>query len=345
MAKATLIHHPAGPLGERPYSPPPSPGLAGTGHRSGSPVSSKPAVPPPHGLATRRGAPLLESGEERRWREGNLPLGRPIGPNGGFQIGSLRKEGTQYQLIQMILDYLLNLRQQGLSSSLVRVHLAAIAAFHQGEGGRLVFAHSMIKRFLKRLDRLYPQVKQPIPQWDLNLVLWGLIGAPFEPLATCSLSHLSWKVAFPVAIILARSVSELCALFLEPPNMVFSKDNVTLHPHPAFLPKVVSLFHISQEIFLPVFYPKPHADRKEQALYTLDVRRPLAFYLERMRQFCKSTQLFGSIAERMKGCPVSAQCLFSWITACIRACYDLKGKPVPPLMAHSTRALASSMTF
>lgn len=42
------------------------------------------------------------------------------------------------------------------------------------------------------------------------------------------------------------------------------------------LPKVVSKFHVAQDITLPVFFPSPTLTF-EQTLHTLDVRRGLLF--------------------------------------------------------------------
>ncbi|KAG6936020.1 hypothetical protein G0U57_013534, partial [Chelydra serpentina] len=218
-------------------------------------------------------------------------------------------------------------------------------SFSPRDGAGSVFSNPMVTRFLKGLERLHPPVRRPVPTWDLNLVITRLMGAPFEPMATCSMLYLSWKTAFLVAITSARRVSELRALTSEPPYTVFHKDKVQLRPHPAFLSKVVSAFHINQDIFLPVFYPKPHASRKEQQLHSLDVRRALAFYIERTKPFRKSTQLFIAVADRMKGLPVSSQRISSWITSCIRTCYDLAGVPTMHTTAHSTRAQASSSAF
>ncbi|XP_074826803.1 uncharacterized protein LOC141998064 [Natator depressus] len=92
--------------------------------------------------------------------------------------------------VPTILDYLLSLKQQGLAVSSIRVHLAVISAFHLGENGRLDFSNPMVRRFLKGLECLYPQIRHPVPTWDLNLVLSRLMGAPFEPMATCSLPQL-----------------------------------------------------------------------------------------------------------------------------------------------------------
>lgn len=79
------------------------------------------------------------------------------------------------------------------------------------------------------------------------------------------------------------------------------KDKVRLRPHSSFFLKVVSHFHNSQDIFLLVFYPKPHANKQEQRLHSLDVRQTLGFYIKRTKSFQNTTQLFIAIADRMKG--------------------------------------------
>ncbi|XP_034631512.1 uncharacterized protein LOC117879996 [Trachemys scripta elegans] len=229
----------------------------------------------------------------------------------------------------------MSLKDQHLAFGSLKVHLAAISAFHPGAAARSVFAHPIVRRFLKGLEKIHPPTKSPMPAWDLNLVLSCLMGPPFEPLATCSLLYLSWKVTFLVAITSARRVSELRALTCEPPYTIFQ-----LRPHPAFLPKVLSRFHVSQDIFLPVFYPKPHAHLHEQRLHSLDVRRTLTFYIDRTKPFRKTTQLFVAIAKQIKGAPVSSQLIFLWLTGCICACYNLANVLPPAVTAHSTRAQA-----
>ncbi|XP_030406506.1 UBAP1-MVB12-associated (UMA)-domain containing protein 1 isoform X4 [Gopherus evgoodei] len=89
------------------------------------------------------------------------------------------------------------------------------------------------------LEWLCPQVRDPVPPWDLNLVLARLMKALFKPLVSCSLLLLSWKVVFLVEITSTRRVSEIRALPLELPYTVFFMDKVQLQPHPAFQPKVV----------------------------------------------------------------------------------------------------------
>lgn len=188
----------------------------------------------------------------------------------------------------LILGYLLHLKHLGLAVSSIKGNLAAISAFHPEKRGHSVFANPMVTRFLKGLDRLYPHVRHPISAWNLNLILSRLMGPPFEPLATCLLLYLSWKVTFLVAITSARRVSELQALTSDPHTQYFTRIQCNYNRTWLSFLKVVSHFHTNQEIFLPVFFPKPHANNKECSLHSLDIRRSLAFYIECIRPFRKS---------------------------------------------------------
>ncbi|XP_074872927.1 uncharacterized protein LOC142024640 isoform X2 [Carettochelys insculpta] len=248
--------------------------------------------------------------------------------------------------ITAILEYLLELKQDGLSLSSLKVHLAAISAFQHKEEGPTIFAHPMVTRFLKGQVNLYPPRKPLSPSWSLDLVLHTLSGPPFEPLATVPLRLLTLKTTFLLAITSARKVSELAAIMAMPPCTVFSKEVVILRLHPAFLPKVSSEFHVNEPIVLPSFYPKPHSSSKEARLHLLDIRRALAFYIDRTKPFWKTDRLLVSLAPRSKGEGLSSQRISNHIVSCIRLCYELKKTPllVPP-RAHSTRAMATSTAF
>uniref|UniRef100_K7F170 Core-binding (CB) domain-containing protein n=1 Tax=Pelodiscus sinensis TaxID=13735 RepID=K7F170_PELSI len=174
--------------------------------------------------------------------------------------------------VHTLLDYLLSLKHSGLALSTIKVHAAAIAAFHRSEQGTSFLADPLTKLFFKGLQNTFPPVWPPVPIWDLNHVLKSLTKPPFEPIATCSLSHLSMKVAFLVAITSSRRVSELAALMADPPYTVFLQNRVILRPHPKFLPKVPSPFHVNEPIHLPAFFPKPHTEPIQTVWHTLDVR-------------------------------------------------------------------------
>lgn len=171
--------------------------------------------------------------------------------------------------LPLMLEYLLELKSSGLAMSSIKVHLAAIFAFHQEMGGTSAFVHSTTKCFLKSLLKVYPEVRQPMLAWDLNMGLKCLTSPPFEPLATCSFLHLPMKMAFLVTITSTRRVSEIGVLMADPPYSTFFKDKVMLCPHPKYLLKVTSAFHMNQPIHLPTFHPKPHGTPTGAALHTL----------------------------------------------------------------------------
>lgn len=109
------------------------------------------------------------------------------------------------------------------------------------------------------------QHSKPLPStstsdstWDLSLVLKGLTRPHFKSMATCSLIYLSMKMAFLVAITLARRKGEIAALMAHPSYTVFFPHKVTLSPHPKFILKVTSQFHMNQLIHLPIFCPNPN---------------------------------------------------------------------------------------
>lgn len=59
------------------------------------------------------------------------------------------------------------------------------------------------------------------------------------------MSHLSMKVAFLVTITSARRITELGALMADPSYTTVYKEQISVCPHPKFIPKVISEFHRS----------------------------------------------------------------------------------------------------
>lgn len=142
--------------------------------------------------------------------------------------------------------------------------------------------------FLKGLGWLHHHVKDPIPSWDLNLVLAKRMDPPFELLAACSLLRISMKVAFLVAIILARRVSEFtCSSVWTFIYSLLQGEGISTASY-----KVVSHYHISQAIYLSIFFLKPLAHKDEERLHILGVKRALVYYLSRTKLFRSSSQLF-----------------------------------------------------
>nr|XP_008107943.1 PREDICTED: inositol hexakisphosphate kinase 3 isoform X1 [Anolis carolinensis]XP_008107944.1 PREDICTED: inositol hexakisphosphate kinase 3 isoform X1 [Anolis carolinensis]XP_016848789.1 PREDICTED: inositol hexakisphosphate kinase 3 isoform X1 [Anolis carolinensis] len=245
----------------------------------------------------------------------------------------------------VLLDFLVHLARTGLSLTSLKCYVAALSWYRKGPSGQSCFQDPLVKLFFKGFKNLHPPVTPPPPAWSLELVLSQLSKPPFEPMASNDISHLSWKTAFLVAVTSARRASELCALRADPPYLRFHTDKVVLRTDITFLPKVVSKFHMCQDISLPAFFQNP-ASPLEIMLHSLDVRRALAYYVQRTAEYRKSPQLFLKYRMDKLGTPVSSQRLASWIVSTIRLAYRLADQDPPQrITAHSTRAMAASQAF
>ena len=143
-----------------------------------------------------------------------------------------------------------------------------------------------------------------------------------------------------VAMASARRVSELAALSCGEPYLILHKDRVVLRPHPSFLPKVVSSFHLNQDLILPSFFPRP-TSRKEGLLHTLDIVRAMKAYLKATEKIRKTDILFVLPEGPKMGQAATKAIIARWIKQLITQAYGLKGLPPPlSLKAHSTRAMA-----
>ncbi|XP_068128360.1 uncharacterized protein [Hyperolius riggenbachi] len=237
-----------------------------------------------------------------------------------------------------VLEFLQEGYQKGLSTSTLKVQTAAISVFLE----RRLAEEEFFIRFFQALKRIRPLVQSRMPSWDLNTVLQALCNSPFEPLEEISDKCLTIKTAFLVAITSARRVCELQALSMREPYCIISGDRITLRLDTSFLPKVVSKFHRSQEIFLPSFCNNP-TNEKEKKLHCLDVRRTVLGYLDRSKQWRKSDALFVLFGGRFKGKQASKSTIARWIRQTIALAYSQQGKLLPSsIKAHSTRAVSAS---
>ncbi|CAJ0936285.1 unnamed protein product, partial [Ranitomeya imitator] len=162
----------------------------------------------------------------------------------------------------------------GLALSSLKGQVSALSILFQ----KTLASRLQVKTFFQGVAHAIPPYRAPVEAWDLNLVLDVLKVSPFEPLREIPLSVLSWKVAFLVAITSIRRVSELAALSCRPPFLVIHQDKVVFRPPPSFLPKVVSTFHLNEDIVLPSFCPAP-THPLERSLNKLDLVRAFLFSL------------------------------------------------------------------
>lgn len=247
--------------------------------------------------------------------------------------------------ISGILSFLQEGLSKGLSTSTLRRQVAAISAVRGARKGKSLSQHPHVKRFLKGAALINPPQVHRFPTWNLNLVLRALSREPFEPMATCPLKELTFKTVFLIGITSARRVSELRALSTHKELCVFHADKVVLRPDPAFVPKVNSTFHRSEDVVLPSFCPNPKHD-KEREWHCLDVRRALSYYLDRTKHFRKSDALFVSFRKSNLGQRISTSTISRWIRGCIILAYKAKSEEPPQgVTAHSLRGAATSVAY
>ncbi len=81
-----------------------------------------------------------------------------------------------------VLEFLQDRFTAGLTTSTLKVYVAAISAYHIPLGGMSLGRDPLVSRFLHGTLRLRPADRTRVPTWDLAIVLQGLSLAPFKPL-------------------------------------------------------------------------------------------------------------------------------------------------------------------
>ncbi len=254
---------------------------------------------------------------------------------------SSRREDPRRCSIGVVLSFLQQGLERRLSPSTLKVHAAAISAYHDHIDGRSIGKHNLVVRFLRGVRRLNPPRPPSIPSWDLALVLRALQIAPFEPLQSADLRILSMKTLLLVALASIKRVGDLQAFSVDESCLEFGPGDghVVLSPRPGYVPKVPTTPFRDQVVSLQAL-PLEEAD---PALALLCPVRALRLYTDRTQSLRTSDQLFVCYGGQQKGKAVSKQRMAHWILDAIALAYQAQGVPCPlRLRAHSTRGVASS---
>ena len=212
------------------------------------------------------------------------------------------------------------------------------------EPGNNVYINSLIRSH----KITQPTQDSQIPKWNLNLVLNSLTEAPYEPLLSASLKHLTWKTAFLVAFATAARVGELKAIDSKHVAHTESWSKVTLQTHPSFIAKNQDLAVDGKprRFTIPALYDFAGPDLPDRLLCPV---RALRLYLSRVKPLRNKHKraLFISFDKRHQG-EITSNTIASWIKNVIRTAYsttDEEKCELGRVSAHEVRALAASVHF
>ncbi|XP_071084229.1 uncharacterized protein [Haliotis cracherodii] len=114
---------------------------------------------------------------------------------------------------QFLAEYLLHLRtQRHLKGSTITTYLVALNSVLAVPDNRKITKIPELQALLRSFRLEDQKTKFRPPAWDLNVVLRGLRGPPFEPLNASSFYDLTKKTMFLLALATAARVSELHAI-------------------------------------------------------------------------------------------------------------------------------------
>ena len=118
----------------------------------------------------------------------------------------------------------------GHTPSTLKVYVATITASHAIVAGHSLGRDKLIVRFLKGERGLNPPRPPSVPIWDLSTVLEALKGAPFEPLRSADLKHLSLKTSLVLALASVKRVGDLHALSVSAACLEFGPNDLQSCP-------------------------------------------------------------------------------------------------------------------
>ena len=233
--------------------------------------------------------------------------------------------------ISTVANFLACLFDKGLNYSTICGYRSAISALHEPVEGYKVGEHPRIVALLKGVFNRNPLKRTLLPPWDLRVVLRHIQNHPFEPLNQVDLKFKTMKAVFLLAITTGGRVSDLSLLGYKQPFLRIEKVAPGLRFAPTGLRKQDRPKHFEHEVFVPTY---PHNK-------FLDPVRAVLIYLKATKSLREgSNSLFVTLTEPHN--TPSPQTISKWIVNTIKTCYELEGKQLQTVRAHSTRSLSSS---
>ena len=246
----------------------------------------------------------------------------------------------------VIADFLTEKFQSGLAPSTVCGYRTAIAKTLIHLTGRDLGSDRDLSSLLHSFELERPTLRNPVPNWDLSLVLNVLLKDPFEPLQKAHLKLLTYKTVFLLALASGKRRSEIHALSFA--SLAWSADGLTafFKVVPSFLAKT-QLASAPPLAFSIASLDKVLGQGMEEDRLLCPIRA-LKVYLDRTKGLRRNTSLLFVSFRPNFSKDIRAATISSWIKKVILMAYDIS-KAVPPgplkARAHDVRALAASLAY
>ena len=246
----------------------------------------------------------------------------------------------------LISEFLLEKHDQGRAPSTLTGYRTAIAKTLKPKTGIDYGQDQELTALLNSFFIERPRHRNPVPAWDLSLVLNALLSKPFEPLERASLKFLTFKTVFLLALASGKRRSEIHALAFN--RIAWKEDgsSVRLSVIPSFLAKTQLAGTPALSFSIPALSASLGPGLEEDA--KLCPLRALRIYVDRTRELHLGKRLlFVSYLRNFLG-EIRPATISAWIKRCVLFCYEQKqGEKTDAfkVKAHDVRALAASLAF
>lgn len=252
--------------------------------------------------------------------------------------------------IQEIAEFLVEKSEGGSAASTIAGYRSAIAHTLSHTSGLDVGSNEELSHLIKNFYLSSTKLRNPIPSWNLALVLQMLREPPFEPIDTVPMNMLTLKTVFLLALASGRRRGEIHAIERKSISWPEDKSSLTLRMVPDFLAKT----QVAQDFqsLQPIIIKSLSQFLSQGMLEDLKLCpvRAIFCYLKRTKdpKWSENKKLLFVSMKSGHTKDISKATISSWIKKTIVLAYknsNQKDWDAHKVKAHQVRALASSTAF
>ena len=202
----------------------------------------------------------------------------------------------------------------------------------------------VLQNLLRNLHRERPRTVNPVPDWDLSVVLKALSGPPFEPIMDVDIKYTTMKTLFLTAFATAARVSELHALTLKEGHYLKANNGktITLLADASFIAKNQLLSDPPRRFTIQALEGEgvTGTDR------SLCPVRALKWYVKRTQDIRGDDKRLFQKFLRQRG-PMAVHSISYYLKQVIKLAYDLSATGTKPgkITAHGVRGVSASLAM